>query len=155
MKDTTKAISRHFRQRQAGVRVSRAAIRDDSGQALIELAIGMTVLATLLLGAVEFGRLAYAGIEVSNAAHAGVQYGAQSHITSNDPPGMVLAAKQDAPNVPNLNATVSQFCTNCSSSQPIDYVQVNTTATIDPLFYVPGLPRSYTLTGQAVMQVEQ
>jgi hypothetical protein len=32
-------------------------------------------------------------------------------------------------------------------------VQVVTSGSINPLIYVPGLPKSYSLTGKAVMRV--
>jgi hypothetical protein len=32
---------------------------------------------------------------------------------------------------------------------------VNTTATVSPLFKYPGVSKTYTLNGQAVMRVEQ
>jgi Flp pilus assembly protein TadG len=140
---------------------------DDSGSALIELAIGLTVCVTLIIGAAEFGRLAYASIEISNAAHAGAAYGAQTHTSASDTSGMQAVAALDGPNVTALSATASHFCscsngststcaaTDCASSRIIEYVQVNTTGTVDPYFHVPGLPKTYTLTGKAVMRVVQ
>jgi hypothetical protein len=35
----------------------------------------------------------------------------------------------------------------------IEYVQVNTSATVTPMFHVPGLPASFTLSGKAVHRV--
>jgi hypothetical protein len=79
---------------------------------------------------------------------------------------MQTAASRDAPDVSNLTATATQFCqcadgtsstcatTDCSG-RPILYVQVVTSASVDPLIYVPGLPKSYTLSGKAVMRVVQ
>ena len=139
----------------------------EQGSALIELVAGLTILVTLILGAAEFGRLAYAGIEVSNAAHAGAAYGSQSRTYAADIANIRTAATQDAPDVAGLTATASYFCqcsngssstcavTDCSTSRIITYVTVSTTGTINPLIYLPGLPKSYILTGQAVMRVEQ
>lgn len=145
----------------------RRLIRGERGQALVELALIMPLLALLLLGAAEVGRLAYAAIEASNAARAGVQYGAQNHITASDFAGMQTAALNDAPNVTGLAANATNFCgcangaastcapTDCAGSRIIEYVQVNTSATFDPLVYCPGLPKTFNLNGQAVMQVWQ
>lgn len=147
------------------------AMRDSRGQALVETALTIPLLLLLLIGAAEFGRLAYAAIEVSNAARAGVAYGAQSHITASDSSGMETAATQDGSNITGLTATSSHFCT-CSSNgavlacttslntcvspdRVIEYVQVNTTATITPMFNYPGISRTFTLTGQAIMRAEQ
>lgn len=153
--------------RQDGKPGLGAAIRNSRGSAMVELALGVSLCSTIILGAAEFGRLCYAGIEVSNAAHAGAQYGSQSRTYAADLTNIQTAATQDAPNVSGLSATSSYFCqcsnggtstcavTDCSTSRIVTYVQVNTTATVNPLIYVPGLPHSYTLTGKAVMRVAQ
>jgi hypothetical protein len=144
-----------------------SALGDDSGNALIELAFGCMLCMTLALGAAEFGRLAYAAIEISNAAHAGAQFGAQTHTTASNTSGMQTAALQDGSDVSGLTAQASHYCvcsdgtpstcaaTDCSTSRIIEYVQVNTSGTVDPKVYVPGLPKSYTMTGKAIMRVVQ
>ena len=145
----------------------QAGITGDSGGALVELALAISLVSTLLLGAAEFGRLAYASIEVTNAAHAGAHYGAQSHTTAADNAGMKTAATQDAANVSGMTATATHTCAcadgtastcqaaDCAASRILVYVQVNTSATVDPLIYVPGLPKTYTVKGKAVMKVVQ
>jgi len=138
-----------------------------TGQSLVEVAVSFPVLLMLLLGAVEFGRLSYAKIQVVNAAHAGVQYGAQNRVTAANALGMQQAALQDGANISGLSATATYFCscangnvstcaaTDCAGSRILEYVQVNTSATVNPLFYYRGSKRTFTLTGQAVMRVEQ
>ena len=141
---------------------------DESGQALVELALAMTIYFLLIVGAVEFARLAYVGIEVSNAARAGAGYGAQSHITDTNTTTIKSIALADAPDLTTMTATASTLCkcTNgvaitCSnasttcSARVVTYVQVNTSVTIQPVFHLPKLARSYTLTGQAIMRVVQ
>src|ERR1035441_2109749 len=76
MKDTIMKISRILRKLPIGVR--RFVLRDQRGNAMVELALGVSLCSALIVGAAEFGWLAYQSIEVSNAARAGVQYGAQS-----------------------------------------------------------------------------
>lgn len=138
---------------------------EDSGQALIEVAVSAMLMVTLLAGTCEFGILEYDAIEVTNAARAGVQYGAQSKTAALDIAGMKLAALADGPNVAGLSATASHFCScsdgsastcsggDCSTSRMIEYVQVNTTVTVTPPFHVPSLPQSFNLSGLAVMSV--
>jgi Flp pilus assembly protein TadG len=140
---------------------------------LVEIALMFPIFLVMLVGAAEFGRLAYAAIEVANAARAGAAYGAQSHITASNYTGMQLAATQDAPNITGITATATNFCA-CSSapSTPVscatvlnscsiapmhslEYVQVNTAASIGPLFNYPGIPHTFTLTGHAILRVEQ
>jgi Flp pilus assembly protein TadG len=169
MKIMTKATFLDCGERRINM-IKRIAIRSSGGQSFVELALVMPIFVLLLVGAAEFGRLAYFGIEVSNAARAGVAYGAQNHITASDNAGMQLAATNDGANVANLSASGSHFCScsgsgssTCSSgdcsagtdNRILEFVKVNTTAVVDPLIYLPGLPRSYTLTGQAIMRVEQ
>lgn len=151
----------------------RTTIRDDIGQAFVELALVLPVAILLLVGAAEIGRLAFASIEVSNAARAGVAYGAQSHITASDNSGIQTAATQDAPNVTSITATATQACscingttvtgvscatagTSCTSpSRIIESVVVTTTAPVNTVFHFPGIPNTFTLHGQAIMRVQQ
>jgi hypothetical protein len=142
----------------------------DTGQALIELALTLPVLVLILLGAAEFARFAWAAIETANAARAGVQYGAQTQITASDNTGMQTAALNDGVNLTGLTATPSHSCACASApSTPVlctgasgsctglilEYVQVNTTSTIKPLFNWPALPKTFTANGTAIMEVEQ
>jgi Flp pilus assembly protein TadG len=166
MKNKTKVIPGQRKNLQSSGLVPSGLLNEE-GSALIELAVGLTICTTLILGAAEFGRLAYAGIEVSNAARAGAQYGSQSRTLAADLTNITTAATQDAPDVSGISATASYFCqcsnggastcavTDCSTSRIVEYVQVNTSAAVSPGIYVPGLPRSYTLTGKAVMRVVQ
>jgi hypothetical protein len=136
----------------------------------VELALILPIFLLLLVGAAEFARLAYASIEVGNAARAGAAYAAQNHVSASDIAGIKLAATQDAPDVSGIAASPSTFCVcstgasltcstaaiNCPSpARVIEYVQVNTIATVGPLFNYPGLAHTFTLHGQAIMRVEQ
>ena len=151
-------------------RTCRSSIRDTVGQAFVELALVLPIFFLLLVGAAELGRLAYASIEVSNAARAGVAYAAQNHITASDTAGIQLATTQDAPNLTGVSATATPSCscsdgtvitcanagTTClSPARIIEYVQVNTSASVNTAFHYPGIPNTLTLHGQAIMRVEQ
>lgn len=147
--------------------------RSEAGQALLEVALVAPVFFLLLIGAAEFGLLEYNAIGASNAARAAVAYGAQSHISASDGAGMQAAAANDGSNLSGLSATANNFCacsnapttqvacsaavTLCSPAptHPIEYVQVITTATVNPPFHLPGLPATFTLHGQATMRVQQ
>lgn len=144
----------------------------ESGQALVEVAFTAGMLLIMLIGAVEIGRVAYMSIEVTNAAKAAVQYGAQNRRTAADVPGMQTAAANEASALNNLNTQVSTpVCTCaddgtavacsyssvtpavCSGSAVVETLTVQTSATFDPLFHIPGLATTYTLHGEAVQQV--
>lgn len=156
----------------------RRNLRDDAGQALVELALVVPLLTLILVGAAEVGRIAYAAIEVNNAARAGVAYASQSHTAASDTPNITLAATNEAPDVSGMTVTAANACscatvpagggvsytpitcstalTSCTSPGRImETVQVNTTATIDTAFHFPGIPNSLTLRGQAIMNTEQ
>lgn len=143
--------------------------RAQGGQSVAEIALVTPLLLLMLLGTIEIGRFAYYGIEVSNAARAGVQYGAQSLADSKDLNGITQAAQNDAPEVPGLQVTATDKCacsntpsnfvgcpaSRCPSGHGLVFLQVDTTASISPLFRYPGLSSTYTATGRAVMRVAQ
>jgi Flp pilus assembly protein TadG len=161
----------------------RISVRDDIGQAFVELALVLPIFILLVLGGAEVGRLAYADIEVSNAARAGVAYAMQSNTFASDGAGIRNAAKQDAPNIPSLIVdnngppTLTCYCETagiatakdcaiintgstgagaCPSPSIIaEYVQVNTSASINTAFHFLGIPNPLTLQGQAIMRVER
>ena len=150
-------------------RITRCAkMRSDTGQSMVELALMFPIFILLLVGAAEFGRLAYAAIEVSNAARAGASYGSLSHTRASDFTNIELVATTDAANLTGVTALATDFCacstggtitcstalTSCPSpARIIEYVQVNTSASFDPLFHLSGLPTTFQLTGQAIMRV--
>lgn len=141
--------------------------RGESGQSLVETALVFPLLATIVVGAAEMGRVAYAAIEVANAARAGVAYGTQSGAAASDTTGIATAASKDAGNLTTLTTTSSYSCicsdgtastcanTDCTNSHIEQTLTVNTTATIDPIFHLPGLPTTYTLKGQAIQKCLQ
>ncbi|MFP5234543.1 MAG: TadE/TadG family type IV pilus assembly protein [Acidobacteriota bacterium] len=150
------------------LRKAAASWRAQSGSSLLEVALMMPMFSIIILGAAEFTRLAYAEIEVTSAARSGAEYGAQTTATATDLTGVQNFAVASSPDVTTLQATASTFCT-CSNGTTItcasagtsctariaEYIQVNTSASIDPLFHVPGLPTTYTLSGVAVQRVAQ
>jgi len=141
----------------------------ESGQALIELALSLSLMLLLMLGAVEFGHVAYAAIEVSNAAAAGSAYGSQASGYAGDTQGIANAAQNDA-NFSGLTSfTATSFytcscsdgtastCTigDCPNSHIEVSVTVNTSASFKPLVHVPGLPSTITLRGQSIRKCGQ
>jgi Flp pilus assembly protein TadG len=145
---------------------------DESGQALVELALSLVmILIPLLIGSAEFARAAYAYIEVSNAARAAVAYGAQTHATALDSAGMLTAARNDYAFDPTkltlLNSSYTCSCsdtgatvsctdaTACSGAHIELTLTVRTTAIFDPGFYEPFLNKTFTVNGIAVQKVLQ
>lgn len=137
----------------------------ESGQALVELGISLSLLLLLMLGAVEFAQIAYAAIEVSNAANAGSSYASLKTGNAGDTTGITNAATNDATlsglNNFTVNSSVGCKCADgtvisctdnitCGSQRVIATVTVNTSATFNPLIHIPGLPNNITLTGQSI-----
>lgn len=152
---------------RSGILLRQAQLKSEAGQALVETALIIPLLTTLLIGSAELARVAYAAIEVSNAARAGAQYGAQNGFTVSDSTGIQTAASSDASNLSGFSATSSYTCacsdgsastcqpTDCANSHIEETLTVNTQATIDPLIHLPGLPTKYTLKGQAIQKCAQ
>lgn len=145
-------------------------LSDELGSGLVEVALMMPFLVLVLVGASEMGRLAYYAIEVSNASLAGANYAARSHATAIDTTNIATAASNDAADVSALTTTAaiscscsdgtSITCTNAASNclspgRILEYVQVSTSATINPIFQYPGISSSFALKGQTTMKVEQ
>ena len=140
------------------------------GQSAVELAIVLPVLLLLLVVIADFARVFFVSIAVNNAARAGAQYGSQKPQTAADSAGMVAAASADAANISNWNTPTASQCTcvgaipqtvplcaasYCTHAPTATYVTVNTSATYNTILNYPGISSSYTLTGQAIMQVQQ
>lgn len=155
----------------------------ECGQALVETAISASLLVVFVLGAASLGKLSYTAIEVTNAARAAAQYGAMNggaflptDSTGLDSAGMLAAAQADAGDLGTLvqfasgyptytcscSGTGTASCTppaapsGCTTSHLILTIQVQTTATFNPLVFVPGFGNhSFTLHGSAQQQVLQ
>jgi Flp pilus assembly protein TadG len=137
------------------------------GQSAVELAFAVPVLVLLLVVGSDYSRIFYVSVGVNSAARAGAQYGSQTVITAADSTGMIAAAKTDGANLANLTATASQ-CT-CASSTTVTacptsyctnapqgtFVEVDTQSVFKTILNYPGIPTSTTLSGKAIMQVQQ
>jgi Flp pilus assembly protein TadG len=146
----------------------RGCRRSEEGSALVELALSLPLLCTMLLGAAEFARLAYAAIEVANAAHAAAVYGSSSHGAASDTPGIKSAGLTDAPNLVgssqitvnnptfscecsdgiNVDCTDNHTCTD-SNTRMITTVSVTTQSTFSPMISLPGWKPTFTLQGKS------
>jgi hypothetical protein len=135
----------------------------------VEFALVVPLLVLLLIGAVEIGRAAYYAIAVVNAARSAVQYGARNPSTAGDTAGIKQAALNDFPMLSLDNVTPDLSRCECPNGNPIpcpgevtncpgddrfiSYLKVNTQMQIMPLVGFPGLPPSFTFTGEAIMRI--
>lgn len=144
----------------------RTRSKGERGQSLVETALVVPVLVTMLVGAVEMGRVVYAAINVANAAKAGAQYGGENGYTAQDTTGIATAASNEAPTLTVTTASstscscsdgTSSTCLNsdCANSHIEETVTVNTSATVSATIRLPGLPNTYTVKGQSIQRVLQ
>ena len=155
-------------------------LRDESGSALVELAVVVAFLGIpLLLGTAEMASLVYDSIEISNAANAGSAYGMQSLTFASNTSGMTTAAQTEASDFgtalsvtptsyyacssavggtqytgTNAQSNATAACTG-TGNHALEFVKVTTSASVIPSIHWIGLPASYTLTGSSVSEVEQ
>ena len=130
------------------------------GSGLIEFALLILVLMLLALGVFNLGLAIEAGDTISAAARAGAFFGASDGNASNTS-GMQNAALNAATGLTaSMTANASTWCTcsagsavtvSCTSlcntyNPPVQYVQVQTSATIPLLFNFPGVPLTIPLT---------
>lgn len=154
---------------------------DTTANATLEIALTISILGTpLLLGTAAVGFLIYDSIEVSNAAHAGAAYGMLSDAFAHNTTQISAVAHAEAQDLgahltvatPTIFfacsaaldgaqfSSASQAEAACGSSgvsnnQALEFIQVNTTASVTPVFQFPGLPKQWTLRGQSVMMVQE
>lgn len=141
----------------------RSPSKAERGSQLIELALVLPVLMLIFAGAVDFGRAWFLYMEVASAAEAGALYGLTN---TTDITGMQSAALLDAPDLPGLSSTAT-YGSECSDgtsavalngtpptcgTSVVQYVEVDTTATYQPLLPYPGFQNTFTLTGKSRMR---
>jgi Flp pilus assembly protein TadG len=137
---------------------------DESGSALIELAMLLPVLTGFFLGGVGLSFAISEAMTVSQAAEAGALYGSLAG-NNTDLSGMQNAATNAAGGLSGFQAVATNFCSctaggsvvSCSSSCPsgtqFEYVKVQTSATVPMLTQFPGLGSAANLSGLSVLRV--
>ncbi len=138
---------------------------DECGSALVEFALFLSFLVLILVGVVDYGMEIQQAMQVTEAATAGAEFG---EIPGNQQnlSGMQAAATSAASGVHGFTVTavdaftctpggvsVSRSTTCSGYGTPIEYVQVNTTATVPTLMVYIGMPSSLTLNGSASFRV--
>ena len=136
-----------------------------SGSITVELALLLTVLPLLALGAYDLGRYGVEQTAMVSAARAGAQAALQSGALA-DPTPIVEAVRRDAGDVTGtLNVAARQFC-QCPSAGEAScgapctdsayapmYVEVSVSDNFDLLFHYLGLPQSLALGPTSTMRI--
>ena len=137
-------------------------VTSEEGAALLEFACVLPVFVLLLVCVVDYSLLIQQRMHVTEAAAIGAAYGS---VVGNgqDAAGMRNAALTE---MPDLTVTASAFWT-CSvsgthvssssacadGSLPMQWVEIDTSATLKPLLAFPGIPTQQELHGLAVRRV--
>src|SRR4051812_26664155 len=148
---------------------SSAKRQNQSGSAIIEMALLFPLMAVMMCGTMDFARVFYAGIAVASAARAGVQLGAFSPSNAGKYDAMNAAAVADAANqglsaiTPVSRAycgcngsTAEVSCTTgvCGTANPNGYVETKVDYTFTPIVPYPGIPSSIVITRTARLRVQ-
>lgn len=138
----------------------------EAGSSLLEFSLLLPLVVFMFFGIVDLSLAISQAITVAGAAEAGALYGTLAG-NANDSAGMQNAAVLASNGLSGFAATATTWCSctsagapvSCSSScsnsaSPIEYVQVQTTATASILAHYPGLPTSIPLSGFSVLRVQ-
>lgn len=111
--------------------------KKQKGQSLVEFALMLTIMLTLLAGAVDLGTAFFAYISLRDAAQEGALYGSIDAIIDTNKNGIYDA---DPPPGESLNSAAIETRVRQSSTQPVDLtditnVTVNVTVIeVDPAY---------------------
>lgn len=137
------------------------------GNALLEFALGITLLVFLLIGVIDYGPIFYNTIELDAGARAGAIFGSQSVAHSADLAGMRQIALDNIVNLTGVAATAQQICQCPGISATVDcastcangaslvvYAKVTTTWTYQPSFEFPTVAYPLTFARTAQMRAQ-
>ena len=145
-------------------------LRSEEGSSLLEFALILPLVLLLFIGVVDLGFAVAESMSVEDAARAGAEYGSLPG-KSNDLVGMQSAAQNAANGLSTLQVTASNWCSctpngsavSCTSTcpgNPVEYVQVQTSATVSTVLGVStilnytGFPSTLTLQGFSALRVQ-
>ena len=148
------------------IRALERLFRHRAGNVTIEFGFVILFMATLAVGAYDFGNLGYQKIAITSTARAGVQYGAQDQVTAADTDGMKQAARNDAGDTANaLAVDARKYCScpgqgevSCSdlcadSSFSYMYVEVTVADQVELLFPYPYVTPPQTVASTNTMRI--
>jgi Flp pilus assembly protein TadG len=128
---------------------------DQSGQNLVELAIGLVVLLTIAFGVMDLARVFHSIVVVTNASREGARFGTRNPGDLN---GARVAARNEAQNagvtltLAQIAATCTDTNTNgwCDAGQPVVVTVNHTFSTIFGNFFAAS-PLTISRTTQMMV----
>ena len=156
----------------------RKRFADDAGNAALELALTFGIFAMpLLVGGSELASVIYDSIELSNCAHAGAMYGMMSSTFAADTAGIQKAAQAEAADFGTsvtvtptsyyacsntvdgtqytTQSAASAACPANASNHYLQFIKVVSNVSVTPPMQFPGLPKTWTMSGSSVMEVQE
>jgi Flp pilus assembly protein TadG len=149
------------------VRRAARALRDSRGAAAVEFALIAPMLVGFLAPIADIGMRTYAAMQVEIAAQAGARYALLNGFNSSaiqsavtNATGFTTISASPAPSsscgCPSGNAIATATCgASCANGETAGtYVTVNAQMTFQPLFPLPVVGQSATLSSQALVRVQ-
>ena len=122
-------------------------------------------LASLAIGAFDFGRFGIEKSRITSAARAGAQFGIQDQSTAEDEDGIRQAAQNDASDN-TLTVASRRFCScpnqgevgcgeNCADDGALApmYVEVAVDGDVELMFTYPGIPDPVPISSTSTMRL--
>lgn len=137
--------------------------RNRRGSAMTEFALCSTVLIMMAVGGTDLARVFSLGTSLTQAAKAGAQFGAFSSQNAANTSGIAAAAQAAAPGV-SMQVTSGRTCmcgetaitcgAGTCSSEPVMYLEVQTSATYGAFMPYWGSASSIPVSGRARLRVK-
>lgn len=129
--------------------VKNTVLQDDRAQALVEMALVLTILLLLLAGIIEFGRVFSAQLIVSHASREGARLG----VINPDDTVIAARAKDAAGALDTTKVTVTISASSRERGEQLT-VQVEYPVAIIMPFIGSILPNPYRVYGVTKMRIE-
>ncbi|NLJ86339.1 MAG: pilus assembly protein [Firmicutes bacterium] len=125
--------------------------REDRGQALVELALVLTILLTLLLGIIEVGRIGHAYLVVLHASREGARLGA----IGQDDNAIRARVKAAAPSIPEaeLSIEIQPAKWERYTGEPLRVSVAHEVHLVVP-FFSGIIPDPFPVVGRTTMRIE-
>lgn len=113
-------------------------VRQETGSAIVELAVVFPLLVLLLAGLADFPRVFFWDVELTNAARAGAQYGSIRHDFWGQTANIQSTASDAAPELSkfisdsDVDVTRACYCASLSSGANLGAVSCNANAATCP-----------------------
>jgi len=138
--------------RWLAVQARRRVLADEAGNALIELALVLSLLGIpLLTGTIYFGELLLDSTIVTNAQEEATGLG----VTLNVTPTMYYACSTAIGGTTYSTQVAANTACTGGTSHSLQFIKVATSATVTPAYAFAGLSKTVTLNSVSVQEVEE